>query len=207
MFQSNIHEGGHVTFPAFAGEKHYMVPVFKQHPLPPRLSHWQPTVDAMLRGVDTERPIFLMIDQATVKAGETHRRAGLHVDGYWHPGVKAHGGGHLGHRHPPGHRGYGGHGGSHMKGGWEDVDFSEPELVVLASDVRGCTAYCGGYDTKLLREGGDASSVPTEALTPVQLMDHRVYAGDVGTLHESVPLLRDTERTLVRLNCPGAKLH
>ena len=47
----------------------------------------------MLDGVDTSGPIFLMVDQAPVLAAATQRRAGLHVDGYWHPALQTHGGG------------------------------------------------------------------------------------------------------------------
>jgi hypothetical protein len=216
MFTSVMQERGHVPFPPFTGEKVYMVPFWKQHGLPHYLFRWQPTVDAMLSGIETERPVYLMVDQDVVPEGKTHRRPGVHVDGYWHPGFKAHGGGHhpvpSHHNYPPGHRGHG----RHMMAGrwelpddpngqWKHVDFSEPEALLLSSDVAACRAYVGEFDGPI-GEGGDCSGVKLDGLAVVDMMDHRAYAGTVSTLHESLPLLRGGPRTVVRLNCPGVTL-
>jgi hypothetical protein len=208
MYQSVMQERGRVDFPGFQAERHYMIPFFQKYGLPPAIRHWQPTVDAMLSGIHTDQPIYFMADQSFVKAGEPQRRPGVHVDGYWHPEKLAHGGG--------GHRGYGGHlprgrhrgrghGGSHMSSGWDDIDFSEPEALILASDVSASQAYIGAYEGSI-GEGGECSSICLDGLDPIRLKDHTVYCGTVATLHESLPVSVDSYRTLVRLNCPGVTI-
>jgi hypothetical protein len=79
MHISEMQERSRVHFPLFANEQHYMVEFFQAEGLPTHLSHWQPTVDAMLTGIDTCAPIYFMADQKFVKAGTAHRRPGLHT--------------------------------------------------------------------------------------------------------------------------------
>lgn len=86
MYQSIVQQRGDVSFPAFMGERVHMQKFYKEDGLPEALKRWQPTVDGLLEGIDTDLPIYLMIDQANVKAGLPHRRPGLHVDGYWNEG-------------------------------------------------------------------------------------------------------------------------
>jgi hypothetical protein len=71
---SVIEERGAVPFAPFRYERVHMLGFFQQDGLPAKWKHWQPTVDAMLSGVDAPGPIYLMIDQAKVPAGRTHRR-------------------------------------------------------------------------------------------------------------------------------------
>lgn len=212
MFVSEMQERGRVQFPLFNGERHYMIPFFQSEGLPAHLSHWQMTVDAMLEGVETYAPIYFMADQAFVPAGQAHRRPGVHVDGYWHPDLHAHGGG--GHRgtgghFPVGHRGRGGHTGRHMASGsglgWDEVDFSEPEALILASNVSAARAYLGEYDGPI-GDGGEASRVDTTNMRIMPMQRNLTYFGTVGTLHESTRVYADSHRTVVRLNCPGVTL-
>lgn len=125
MFNSIIRERNGVHFPAFNGEKHYMVPFLKRFGLPNDLSHWQETVDDMLDGIETDEPIYFMADQAFVKAGRPHRRPGVHVDGYWVPDLRGHSGGggsrHRGYDPLGGHKGVGRHRGygRHASGMWD----------------------------------------------------------------------------------------
>ncbi len=223
MFSSIIQERGAVSFPGFNAEKHYMIPFFKKYGLPKHLSHWQDTVDDMLDGIDTNRPIYFMADQAFVKAGTAHRRPGVHVDGYWdstfvyEPNppqwrLYGHGGGgrHQGvptHKLSPGHwKGVGTHRRWERSAAWGVVDFSYPEAMLLASNVSASAAYIGEYDGKLISEGGDARVVPLGDLAVQHLGSHLCHAGTVGTLHESLPLNQDAYRTMVRLNCPGVTI-
>lgn len=201
---------------AIKEERHYMVPFFAREGLPYHLRHWQRTVDDMLAGVRTDhsdRPIYFMSDTRFVKAGEAHRRLGVHVDGYWHPDVKAHGGrgshrGYGGHGGGSGrHRGRGGHGGSHMSGGWGHCGFSEPEALILASNFTSSCAYLGEYDLSEIGEGGSCPQLDTARLERLPLSAYKVYAGTVGTLHESFPVPLDCYRTVVRLNCPGVSVN
>lgn len=96
--QSELYVGASVPFPPFEPERVYMRKFFKQEGLPEDLGKWQPTVDRMLMDYDGNDPIYIMIDCATVLGGQTHRRKGMHIDGYWndgghggHKGVSAHG--------------------------------------------------------------------------------------------------------------------
>lgn len=105
MNLSYVEQRAKVDFPLFNNEKVYMVPFYKKEGLPNNLKHWQRTVDAMLEGVNTDDVIYLMIDQAFVKANSYHRRPGVHIDGYWNPGINSHGGHRIlmsGHSHESG---------------------------------------------------------------------------------------------------------
>ncbi|MEY2854611.1 MAG: hypothetical protein RL030_1743 [Pseudomonadota bacterium] len=204
MQVSKVQQRGAVPFPAFTGERIYMREFTKAAGLPPDLRRWQDTVDAMLDGVDTSGPIFLMVDQAPVKAATTQRRPGLHVDGYWHPALQAHGG-----STPPGHRGTptprgptpgGGHSPrppSHLHRG------SDAEGLILASNVLGCAAYAGRFDGQP-GDGGDCAHIDASGLLRVDMEPGRAWAGHTLTmLHEALPVRRDCLRTVVRLNVRG----
>lgn len=185
MQVSNVQQRGAVPFPAFTGERVYMREFAKTAGLPADLTRWQDTVDAMLDGVNASGPIFLMVDQAPVKAATTQRRPGLHVDGYWNPALYAHG------RH-----GVGGHGGHR-------IDGAESEALILASDVLGCAAYVGEFDGKP-GSGGDCAHIDASGLLRVDMEPGRAWAGHTLTmLHEALPVSRDCLRTVVRLNVRG----
>lgn len=212
--QSIVQARGHVTFPAFLVERIYMREFRLDIGLPADLQRWQPTVDAMLDGVDTDGPIYLMIDQGIVKAGTTQRRPGLHVDGYWIAADRAHGGHRLsahggipGHNSRPAptphHRGISLSGAWDDGGGrWNDCDFSTPEATILASNITASRALVGQFQGSP-REGGDCSHLDISGLTEVALQADRVYAGNVTMLHESLPVHVTCMRTLVRLTVPG----
>lgn len=231
--QSIVQQRGLVAFPSFMAERVYMREFRKETGLPTDLKRWQPTVDAMLDGVDTDGPIYLMIDQGIVKAGNAQRRPGMHIDGYWHPAVRAHGGvSRHGSTPPPGRnpkRGYPddgfedvkwtpvreGHGGQparhsasasgewdHSYEPWKHCDFTTPEGIILASDVRACRALSGTYMGNP-GEGGDCSHLSLSGMDEIILDPFVAYAGNVAMLHESLPVDRDVMRTLVRLNVPG----
>lgn len=181
MHKSLVTQLGAVTFPSFTGERIYMRAFTKAGGLPPDLARWQDTVDAMLDGVDATGPIFLMVDQAAVRASATHRRGGLHVDGYWHPGD--------GSPANAGHR--------HVHAGAQD------ESLILATDVLGCAAYVGEVDEEP-GEGGDCSHIDPSGLLRVELEPGIAWAGHtLNMLHESLPMARACLRTVVRLNVPG----
>lgn len=175
--------------------------------LPFDLARWQPTVDAMLDGIDTSGPIFIMIDQGMVRAGQPHRRHGLHIDGYWSPELQAHrgGGGHVsahinappsrqGHRStPPSSPG------NHIT--WADAPFDEPEAILLASSISAARGFIGEFDG--CKDKGDCGHVSTAGMIEVPMHASLVYAGNVTMLHESLPVDASCLRTLVRLNVPG----
>lgn len=85
---SSVTRGGEVSFPEFKGERVYMIPFMKtcgEVLLPSSLARWVPTVSQMLSGIESDDKMYLMIDQSSVAAGESHRRAGPHIDGNWCP--------------------------------------------------------------------------------------------------------------------------
>ena len=188
MNTSHIQQIGRVSFPAFTGERVYMREFTKAEGLPPDLRRWQDTVDAMLHEVDAPGSIYIMIDQGEVQQNQSHRRAGLHLDGYWCAATAKHRGSHVG--------------SWDTKPAWSYCDFSAPEAIILASDVCASRAFAGGWDGHC-GEGGDCSHVDVSALNEVQLLGGLAYAGNVSVLHESLPVLQATKRTLVRLNVPG----
>ena len=196
MQVSNVQQRGLVPFPAFTGERVYMREFTKAAGLPPDLRRWQDTVDAMLDGVDTSGPIFLMVDQAPVKVATTQRRPGLHVDGYWHPVLQAHGG----HRaEPP--RAEGGH--SHRRPAGHFHAGNDAEALILASNVLGCAAYVGRFDGQP-GDGGDCAHIDDGDLLRVDMEPGRAWAGHtLHMLHESLPVRHDCLRTVVRLNVRG----
>lgn len=225
--QSIVQKRGSVAFPQFIGERVYMREFRKSMGLPSDLKdRWQHTVDAMLDGVDTDGPIYIMIDQGLVKAGTTQRRPGLHIDGYWHPAISAHGGvSHHGSQpvapkkdrreRKPSEGGHGGvpsrHAGSPMASEgewdrsyepWKTCELSVPEGLILASNISACRAVIGEYH-EIPREGGDCSHVDVSGMDEVIMLPNTVYAGNVGMLHESMPVAKDVQRTLVRLSVPG----
>lgn len=210
-----------VTFPSFIAERVYMREFYKEKGLPEDLTKWQPTVDAMLDGVDTDGPIYLMVDCGIVPAGTTHRRKGLHIDGYWNPEISAHGyaGGHGGHRsihsghgsgrrhsyEPPSHKGRSPFHGSGTNS-WQDATFEEPEGLILASSIAACVGYVGEFEGPI-REGGDCSHIDLSGLDPIYMQANTIYQGNVTCLHESLPVSTDCQRQLVRLNVPGWTIH
>lgn len=229
-YESIIEARGSVTFPDFAGERVYMEPFFKKEGLPTSLKHWQKTVDAMLDGIDTDGPVYLMIDQSAVKAGNFQRRPGLHIDGYWNPGNAGHGGhrtmsGHGTHRsivtshYPAPFR----HGPTrapahrplptprvprrHESGAfgslpWEQASFSDPEAIILATNIQASRGFTGTYSGPI-GDMGDCNHVDTSEMKEIQINCGRVYAGNVTMLHETLQVQEDSLRTLVRLNVPG----
>jgi len=193
MNVSTVTRGAPVSFPEFTGERVYMRRFERGAPLPDDLARWQETVDSMLVGVESDGPCFLMIDQMYVPSGKYHRRPGLHVDWYWHDILQAHGS--PGHRPVPGHQPR-----PQPKHGPER---KAHEAVVLAASSLGCRAYRGAFEGRPL-DDGDAAHIDVSGLEVVDMAPRRAWICDAGsTLHETLPELNDTFRTVVRLNVAG----
>jgi hypothetical protein len=206
MIESILQQRGEVQFPEHTGERIYMLPFLQKQGLPKEFGRWQPTVDQMMSGIHTDLPVYLMVDQGTVGPDRSHRRPGVHVDGYWRAEGR-----HTGHRSTAsshmvdaGDWDGGGWGGEELAvGNWDVIDFSHPEAIILASDVSACAAYLGQYDEQRIGQGGDASKIILDSLNRVELGSNVVWAGNVGLLHESLVYPETVNRTLVRLSVPG----
>lgn len=205
--QSIVQTIGAVNFPAFMGERVYMREFTKEKGLPQDLKRWQPTVDAMLDGVDTDGPIFIMIDQKIVEPNTTHRRPGMHLDGYWNAAKQRHGGvprpGHITDLQAAQTMGYWDRPWNAPKPG--EISLC-PEALILASDVIGCRALLGEWEGEI-GEGGDVSHLDLSHMEEFVMQANMAYAGNVSMLHESIPLPVETKRSLVRLSVPGFEVH
>lgn len=227
-YASVVERRGKVTFPEFTGERIYMRKFYDT--LPADLARWQTTVDAMMAGINTDRPKYLMIDQKSVKAGRMHRRPAVHVDGWWIEGDQMHHGAPVPHhsvptRTLPSHRHEpiapshhrvpvphhsvpvqptpGRH--SSLVGNRHHTHAMEmdyPEAILLAADVQACRAFVGDWDGEVLPDG-DCSLVDVSGLDVVQMEAGSCWAGNALMLHESTPVPVDCDRTLVRINVPG----
>ena len=211
MYKSIVQARGPVSFPEHIGEREHMIPFTQRDGLPKRLARWQPTVDAMLAGIAVNDEMYIMIDQQFVEAGNTHRRDGLHIEGYWAPQYAGHipppvprpghtwitSGIHKG--RPPGHRS-----GDNIPDDaeWGTPEFEKHEGIFLASNVIGCRAYAGKWSGHIGKMG-DCRHIQPVNMREVILQPNRVYAGNVTMLHESIPHVEDCYRTVVRLNVPN----
>jgi len=197
MKKSQATEIGPVTFPEFTAERIYMVPFLQRDGLPEHLQRWQPTVDAMMDGIETGEPVFIMIDQSIMKAGNTQRRPGVHIDGIW---ISDDWDVETGWKTDPGNIQKMG---THDTGRHQTTPPKEPrkpQSIILASNVEGCAAYAGDWDGEI-GEGGDASRLDLSRLQKRILNPFTAFSGDAMTLlHESIPVKHACQRTLVRLN-------
>lgn len=219
MFTSTVQARSLVTnWPSHINERIYMVPFMQSEGLPDEINRWQGVVDTMLEGIETDKPIYIMVDQGVVEHGKTHRRPGVHIDGYWCPDIFAHGGGHAPSRglHYPsrgGHRSRGSHisavrgagGWDTSPPNWHTSSFQEDEAIILASDISAARAYSGQFSGHI-GDGGDCSTINLDDLELIDMQANQVYAGNVTMLHESVPVQITTPRSLVRLNLPGVRI-
>jgi hypothetical protein len=123
---------------------------------------------------------YLTIDEAIVKAGETHRRPGLHVDGIGPDGKAA---------------GWGGGGGGYGSSG-----------MILAASELGCRAWKQDFDG-YPGPNGDCAHLrgQTERSHGGMLLLHaeEVFFCGPLTVHEALPMVKDTRRSFVRLSMPN----
>ena len=188
MFESKLKVlGTFNAFPRFKAEMLYMVP-FTRESIPECAQRWTGVIKDMLYNVNHDGTMFLMVDQAELKAGQIHRRPGVHVDGYWSG---------------DNHRGHVPRAGAVDVGNpWTRVDLTSPEAILLASDVEGSRFFTGRYENRI-RNGGDASQVSLDGCEVHTGKPKWIYAGNAAMLHESTPVAQDCRRTVVRINIPG----
>lgn len=226
--QSLIREVGQVSFPRHTNERIYMVPFLQREGLPREYERWQATVDAMLVDIKTDSPIYMMVDQGVIKAGVSHRRPGMHIDGYWIPAIQAHstdnGGSHyvpekrkreergehatpsgahatrLSGRH--GHITYDDPSIRKRPGVWKTQDAWTEEAIILASSHAACKVLTGEWEGRI-GKGGDCSHLDLSHMDELIMQSNTAYSGNLFMLHESMPVEHDVARTLVRLNVPG----
>lgn len=186
--QSIIKQGCNVVFPEFTGERIYMVPFTKAKGLPVEYSRWSALAAAMVEDIETDGVIYFMADQGFVKAGNTHRRGGAHIDGNY-----GHYNGVVGFKgdSPPGFK--------------MDLAYRMPMDtkggIVLAADHVGCKAYEGDFSDSPAF-GGDCSHIDLSGTKQSVMQPNKVYIGNISMVHETTPAQEDQNRTVVRLILP-----
>lgn len=179
-FISTIENRGRVTLPPFRGIRIMMMPFHihdPEHSLPDELTEWFHILRQM--GKDAPRGVgYLTLDEALVRAGETHRRPGLHVDGIGTDG---------------------------QAGGWgAGGGYGASGMTMVSSHV-GCVAWnqaFGGHP----KPDGDCAHLDPE-LDPaaaVVLQPLNVYWCGPMTVHKALPMPTDTHRQFCRVSYPSS---
>lgn len=88
QFYSNFLKVRKLSFPAFSGTRIMMMPIIlgDMKSIPTELKHYMPMVKSLFTSVQPKylnQVGYLTIDESNVLKGETHRRPGLHVDGFY----------------------------------------------------------------------------------------------------------------------------
>jgi hypothetical protein len=203
----------YVRFPEYKPEKIYMQEFTKIQGLPKKYKHWQETVDQLLYPVPANGKVFLMVDCATVKQGEYHRRKGLHVDGIWNPDVPNKNKFKTWSYCPS----------------WESAQpvssstgevssmFSliEPpakaprsykkQAIILASSCTMSKGYHGTFLTDtIIDDDGDCKHVKFHRdMQEMYFEEGNAYIGNANMLHETLPAKHTVDRQLIRLSVDG----
>lgn len=183
-FRSELYYIGRVQLPPFSGIRVMMMPFYLHDPigsLPSSLDAWKHTVQQISAASHTEGVGYLTIDEAFVRAGETHRRPGLHVDGVGPDGLTG------------GWGGDGGWGGGRNGG-----------MFMVSSHV-GCRAWDHDFEGAP-GLNGDCSHLQVSTLEPYQeyvLMPNELWWCSSLCVHEALPMEQDTHRQFCRVSMPS----
>jgi hypothetical protein len=177
-----------VTLPPMLGRQVYMHSFDASAPsMPEGCEDYRPSVVALLASAGIQSgTIHMTIDEKVVRAGQSQRRPGPHVDGCFIPSAESWG-----------------HGGG--SGGWNHgcnnipTDYPGRMPVIVAASVEGCKVWEGQFDAEPKSDGD---------LSHLELGEGVVVPANVGYLlspdcvHESMTLPRDIPRTFLRLALP-----
>jgi hypothetical protein len=125
---------------------------------------------------------WMTVDEKVVKAGHSQRRPGPHVDGKFNRTEVKWGGG----------------------GGWNHSCNIVPTVrtpVIVASDVEGCRAWSGDFDT-VPGPDGDLSHIVGDLGVGTILEANRGWLLGGDCIHESMIFEQDTQRTFLRIALP-----
>lgn len=183
-FESRLEYVGGLTLPKFTGIRVMMMPIIlgDLSSIPNTLGRYRKTLRLLFgRACDHLGKVgYITIDEKLVKAGQTHRRAGLHVDGVYNGSVGA----------------WGGDGG----GGW-----GAPGTGMLTvSNIAGCKAYKQTFQGMPGPDGEcDHLKAQCDETKAVIFKPGHIYWVDGLCVHESMPMTQDVERQFVRLSMPS----
>jgi hypothetical protein len=202
LFESDLTYKGNVSkiWPQFTGTRVMMLPLIcgDMSTVPPMVGQYDRVLEKLFgwANAHTGKVVYLTVDEKAVKAGETHRRPGLHVDGVY--------------RKVGGGWGGGDGGGGSWGGGTEDPKKSTGMLTV--SSHLGCRAWWqvfrGAPDAEgscehLRAQASDYDAIP--------LLPYDVWWLDGLCVHESLPIYSHppyrtadaTRRAFLRLSLPS----
>lgn len=182
-FESKFTKLSTVTLPEFSGTRVMMMPLIlgDLSSIPESLNHYIPTFKELFSLMDQKhhgKVGYITIDEKHVKASQTHRRQGLHVDGVYNNSC-------------------GGWGG----GGWGSVGNG---MITVAS-VKGCKAYNQTFNGEVGKDGECAKLAPQlKEESSCVFEENTAYWVDGLCVHESVPQKEDTNRIFLRLSMPSS---
>jgi len=180
MFTSKFHKVGLVSLPKFSGTRVMMLPIVigDTLSLPDFVGHYRESAKSLFNMAPshTGRVGYLTVDEKLVNPNQTHRRAGMHVDG---------GDG----------RGWGG-GGSRP---WA----SNATGMLTVSSHPGCRVWAQDFNGEVGDEGS-CDHLRDELISEgIVLGAGEVYWMDGMCVHESVPQSFAVNRQFVRLSLPS----
>ncbi len=224
-FFSNAVKLEPVEFPSFTGTRVLMMPVVLGNldSIPESLDHYKPMLEKLFSVQPHDGEIgYLTIDEKHVAAGSTHRRRGLHMDGFqpdsmvasgvWGGGSGVWGGGRIKDRpdpkparrvilpdekprtNPP-------------SGPSSAAAFDSPygTGMMLVSSPAGCNAWRQWF-SGTPGDQGECEHMRDQCLETcrISLEPGVAYWLDPYCVHESVEQLVDIDRQLLRLSLPSA---
>jgi len=183
-FDSSLQALGKFTFPLFSNVRIQMMPIElgDMESVPYFLKWlWYPAIARLFELSPIKKGVgYLTIDERFTKAGETHRRPGLHVDGI---GLWGDGGGAWG---AQGFLTVSSHAGCeayHQEFHGSPIGVEQSVDPIIEGNCEHLRLQCHGK---------------------LRLIPNLVYWMNSLCVHESVPLEQDTSRTFVRLSMPSA---
>ena len=169
-----------IQFPAFSNTRVLMMPLILGN-LDGVPEHYKPLVEQLYLSVE-QRFIgsvgYLTIDEQDLLPGETLRRSGYHVDGYYLGRCGAWGGG----------------------GPWGSVGNG----MLTVSSTSHCRAYLGVVKGEPGPQGeADHLLTQTEEKNFITFDSNQIYWVDGACIHTSLPVEKATQRQFVRLSMPS----
>mgnify|MGYP001616628646 CR=1 FL=1 len=182
-FNSIYEERGNIVLPEFSGIRIMMMPLILGDikSVPTFLATWIDAIQNLFEMAreHAEKIGYLTIDEKRVKAGESHRRPGLHVDGVCYKGSGAWGGG----------------------GGWGGGAKDSTGMLTV-SNIKGCRVWQGQFDGWPGPEG-ECDHLTSQCFDPITLKSYTVYWLHGLCIHESIPVQYNVRRQFVRLSLPS----